>query len=1000
MKVALALFLGILALGAVEAGKPRHCGTGRKLCTAQKWKGTYTFCKPPRTPINLRVSERFDATELIEGKVDHDALRDLYRLVDNKLAYLRDTASLLDNDSSWETLVCPGVEVEGACCAESACGRTRCVTTDGVENCFCDFSEECTSCCARELSRSIHLTGKELGWKWIEDMKEFMKESHELLKKMPHSIRKVLSIMDPYYFEEFTDPLTAEVNIFEMQDYIKDSFFDDLEFFVTSLFVDVGGDAACVGNQEEQIAEALSGVEKRGETEPISTTIVYDHEDISLPTQEVECGDSVTHTAEYVLGPDDVVIISYDGACQLKRHNAETVGITADELIACGNEVLEIEEDFTWDYTYPTAGEYTTRVFVCHYNTTGNTTRPCDGITFFEATTRVTVTPEIEETNIFPERTTLTEGTAITLEMIAADSCLAADFADIVYSVNWGDGSSDPAIPATFTSQVHNPKWEATTTHVYGNEGTYFVSITATNAFGLTHTKTIVVQIFDRAPVILNSTVSNEAVFEGDEISTSGVFHSYGSLDAHKLNIYWGEPASQVLSVDETLVGPPGVEGGVDGTWYATHTFSRFNKHGLKIRIIDDDNLMDIVEEEVHAIYRFLSFAIATAGDIHIGSNSVLNTIGYTYKDLDVVPGIMSVGRTYIENTVINADLYSYGSESSGITLDTTTAQDIYTKDLELIGVTTSGAIYENFEEKKMSLIKDFRMNKYMKPSISEVPREKLSEMKRFLSEQKEEPEESRSVSCEGDDKRLLTDCIPTIIVDDPEKNYGKIYAHTMEIRCGFQADRLVVKNEIIFNIDPDCEEVVIRLDGDVYIPQTTTVTNATEPTNILWLINGEQTFSWNSPQFYGTILGFESACQFGDDVTVNGALYCDSVTTGEDFTLNGEISVDLILDLFLCLLPEEPYCGDRRCDKGEICDFDHCEDNSCLRDVDGDGVNDCEDECPENPDLIKEGICHCMSCDDHYLTLKTTFRSMEREKKSYFDHLVETLHINLDLPC
>ncbi|MFX1255897.1 MAG: PKD domain-containing protein [Promethearchaeota archaeon] len=144
-------------------------------------------------------------------------------------------------------------------------------------------------------------------------------------------------------------------------------------------------------------------------------------------------------------------------------------------------------------------------------------------------------------------------------EVSFSGSCTDPGWFDTqVYSWDFGDGS-----PATTESD------DSTATHVYGDNGVYTVTLTATDDDGGVGTDTLTVTVYNVAPTI--EAGDDQVVYSGDTVSFNGSFSDPGLLDTH--TIVWD--LGDGTSVTDTLT--------------FDHIYLVANTYTVTLTVTDDD---------------------------------------------------------------------------------------------------------------------------------------------------------------------------------------------------------------------------------------------------------------------------------------------------------------------------------------------------------------------------------------------------------------------------
>jgi PKD repeat protein len=184
---------------------------------------------------------------------------------------------------------------------------------------------------------------------------------------------------------------------------------------------------------------------------------------------------------------------------------------------------------FSVDHAYSAAGPYTITATVVDRDSGSG---------------HATLDVVVSQSNRGPESlvlgaTATTEGTSTTLTVSFTD----ADSGDAHnVAVAWGDGSSETlALGAGVTT--------AGPTHAYLASGTYAVSVTVTDAGGLSVSGGASANVVNVAPSLGALSVSPSTVVDGQTVATSGTFTDPGTADTFSLVVDWGDGSTTAQSL-------------------------------------------------------------------------------------------------------------------------------------------------------------------------------------------------------------------------------------------------------------------------------------------------------------------------------------------------------------------------------------------------------------------------------------------------------------------
>ncbi len=142
----------------------------------------------------------------------------------------------------------------------------------------------------------------------------------------------------------------------------------------------------------------------------------------------------------------------------------------------------------------------------------------------------------------------LVEGSRITQSLSARDP--GADTV-VTWTVNWGDGSQ----AETYSGPT------ADISHVYVDNGTYTVTVIATDEDGNSGTTTRALEVTNAKPVV-TAALDRSTVAEGGVVVLTGAVSDAGLADTHTLNVDWGDGTSSQINIPAN-----------DRTYRLTHTY-------------------------------------------------------------------------------------------------------------------------------------------------------------------------------------------------------------------------------------------------------------------------------------------------------------------------------------------------------------------------------------------------------------------------------------------
>ena len=145
-----------------------------------------------------------------------------------------------------------------------------------------------------------------------------------------------------------------------------------------------------------------------------------------------------------------------------------------------------------------------------------------------------------------------------------ADSPWAVD-------VNWGDGSSHTTFSKTATGSLGSQS------HTYADNGSYTVTVKATDKDGASDSKTFKITVANVSPTITSATFAGSSVGCGTNNATLNVTFTDPGADTWNASIDWGDgSAVQQLT-------------NVSKTFSANHTYASSGVYTAKVTVTDDD---------------------------------------------------------------------------------------------------------------------------------------------------------------------------------------------------------------------------------------------------------------------------------------------------------------------------------------------------------------------------------------------------------------------------
>jgi PKD repeat protein len=138
-------------------------------------------------------------------------------------------------------------------------------------------------------------------------------------------------------------------------------------------------------------------------------------------------------------------------------------------------------------------------------------------------------------------------------------------------TIDWGDGSPREDADVNETTET------VSGSHVYGDNGTYVVTVTVTDNNLLPGSDIVTVTVNNVAPEVTFLTVTVDPVALGTPVEASATFTDPGSLDTHTAVWDWGNASPSDGTVGAGTVGPD------------THTYTEAGLYPVMVTVTDDD---------------------------------------------------------------------------------------------------------------------------------------------------------------------------------------------------------------------------------------------------------------------------------------------------------------------------------------------------------------------------------------------------------------------------
>jgi hypothetical protein len=171
-----------------------------------------------------------------------------------------------------------------------------------------------------------------------------------------------------------------------------------------------------------------------------------------------------------------------------------------------------------------------------------------------------------------PATATANEGSVLTAAGSFTDPAGASLLDRWTATVNYGDGSRTETLPlnADHTFTLH---------HVYADSGSYPVTVTVTDRFGVAGTARLTATVANVAPSNLTLTPHPALIKEDGTTTLAGRFADPGTKDTHTVTIHWGDG-----SPDDTLHLAAGVL-----TFHDSHQYPQSGTDSVTVTVSDGD---------------------------------------------------------------------------------------------------------------------------------------------------------------------------------------------------------------------------------------------------------------------------------------------------------------------------------------------------------------------------------------------------------------------------
>ncbi|TPW17944.1 MAG: PDK repeat-containing protein, partial [bacterium] len=214
-------------------------------------------------------------------------------------------------------------------------------------------------------------------------------------------------------------------------------------------------------------------------------------------------------------------------------------------------------------------------------------------------------------------------------------------------TVDWGDGTTVAAavLNNTLTAQ-----------HVYGDNGTYDVTVTVRDDEGAATSGAFKAVVSNAAPAL--AALGDQTTAEGAVLSLqNAVFTDAGSLDTHTATVDWGDGTSEAASVSSRAV-------------QAQHTYGDNGAYTLVLTVRDDEGALS--SATFRATVTNVAPTLAALADQNAGEGSLVSLLGATFTDpgfLDTHTATVDWGDGTTEPVVVSSKAlsaqHSYGDNGT-----------------------------------------------------------------------------------------------------------------------------------------------------------------------------------------------------------------------------------------------------------------------------------------------------------------------------------------------
>ena len=222
--------------------------------------------------------------------------------------------------------------------------------------------------------------------------------------------------------------------------------------------------------------------------------------------------------------------------------------------------------------------------------------------------------------------------------------------------VNWGDGTAD-----TILSLGTNVLTYSTTAHTYANNlagnAPFPITVTVTDKDGASAAGGTQVEVDNLAPTNLVVIAGTSTANVGDPVSLSGTFADSGTLDAHTVDIDWGDNAPHGFLNLPAGATSFGTGGSVSHRYRASSTGQSSGLYAIAVTVADDSGARVAGGASVQFNGQTSTLVVDPASGTYGGTTTVSATLTSSAgSPLGLQPIAFSVGGAYVGTATTGPD--------------------------------------------------------------------------------------------------------------------------------------------------------------------------------------------------------------------------------------------------------------------------------------------------------------------------------------------------------